>query len=165
MHVVKLRASLFLLLLLACIGCDHAAKTVARASLAPGERVSLLADTVRLELVQNPGAFLSLGAALPPSWRTPIFLLLVPVSLALICWAGARSGLADGRTWVGLALVVGGGLANWIDRLAHAGAVTDFLNLGVGALRTGIFNIADVSIVAGAILWAFAGRAASRPEG
>ncbi|HEY8123705.1 MAG TPA: signal peptidase II, partial [Myxococcota bacterium] len=38
------------------------------------------------------------------------------------------------------------------DRVLNAGAVTDFVSLGVGPLRTGIFNLADVAIMAGAAL-------------
>jgi signal peptidase II len=30
--------------------------------------------------------------------------------------------------------------------------VTDFLNVGIGNLRTGIFNIADMAIMTGALL-------------
>jgi signal peptidase II len=51
-----------------------------------------------------------------------------------------------------LALLCGGGLANWLDRLLNGGAVTDFVSFGVGWLRTGIFNVADVAIMAGAAL-------------
>jgi signal peptidase II len=40
-------------------------------------------------------------------------------------------------------------LSNLIDRIA-VGSVIDFLNVGVGSLRTGIFNLADVAIMAGA---------------
>ena len=46
-----------------------------------------------------------------------------------------------------LALFIGGGVSNWIDRLLH-GRVVDFLNVGIGSLRTGIFNVADVAIMA-----------------
>ena len=46
-------------------------------------------------------------------------------------------------------LLVAGGVGNLIDRAAFAGRVTDFVTVGVGRLRTGIFNVADVLIVAG----------------
>jgi len=36
------------------------------------------------------------------------------------------------------------GVGNLIDRFLFDGRVTDFLNVGIGSLRTGIFNIADV---------------------
>ena len=50
-----------------------------------------------------------------------------------------------------LVLFVAGGSSNWIDRLLH-GRVVDFLNLGIGPVRTGVFNVADVAIMAGALL-------------
>jgi signal peptidase II len=50
---------------------------------------------------------------------------------------------------VALSLIIGGGVGNLIDRVFNHGAVIDFLNLGVGSLRTGIFNAADVQILTG----------------
>ena len=52
-------------------------------------------------------------------------------------------------------LFLAGGASNWVDRLVH-GRVVDFLNLGIGPLRTGVFNVADVAIMAGLglLLWA-----------
>ena len=41
-----------------------------------------------------------------------------------------------------------GGTSNLIDRAAR-GIVVDFINVGVGSLRTGIFNVADLAIVFG----------------
>ena len=37
------------------------------------------------------------------------------------------------------------------------GAVVDFLNVGIGPLRTGVFNVADMAIMAGAGLLAMEG--------
>ena len=48
-----------------------------------------------------------------------------------------------------MALFLAGALSNLIDRIA-VGSVIDFLNVGIGPLRTGIFNVADVAIMAGA---------------
>ena len=36
--------------------------------------------------------------------------------------------------------------------MLHDGAVTDFVSIGVGSLRTGIFNLADLAVVAGVCL-------------
>jgi signal peptidase II len=49
---------------------------------------------------------------------------------------------------VGLALYLAGGASNLVDRVVR-GSVIDFMNVGVGPLRTGIFNVADVAILAG----------------
>ena len=35
-----------------------------------------------------------------------------------------------------------------MDRLIH-GSVVDFLNVGIGPVRTGVFNVADVAIMLG----------------
>lgn len=139
----------FVAVLTIAVGCDHATKEIAVRNLDGAGAVSVAGDTVRLELARNPGAFLSLGAELPDALRKVVFLLLVPGALAVVCVLFLRSGPVSVVGLAGLGAVAGGGLGNWIDRLAHDGAVTDFVSLGAGPLRTGIFNLADVWILAG----------------
>ena len=59
-----------------------------------------------------------------------------------------------GSTELGLVLFIAGGASNWIDRVLR-GSVVDFLNMGIGPLRTGVFNLADVAIMLGAALFVF----------
>lgn len=142
----------FLLVLAACVGCDHATKQAADVLLADGAPVALLGDAIRFQLVSNPGAFLSLGASLPESLRGALFLGLVPVMLgAVLLGFVVRSGATRIELFA-VALVIGGGLSNWVDRLAHGGAVTDFVSVGIGLVRTGIFNVADLAVMAGVAL-------------
>ena len=54
-----------------------------------------------------------------------------------------------------ISLSIAGGVGNLIDRILHDGTVVDFLNVGIGRIRTGIFNIADVAIMGGAVLLIF----------
>ena len=143
----------FPLVLVACVGCDQASKQAAGLLLAGGHPLSLFGDTVRFELASNPGAFLSLGAGLAEPVRHALLLGLVPALLALVCGAClvgrtplSRSGL------VALGLIAGGGLGNWLDRVLHDGSVTDFVSLGLGRFRTGIFNVADLAVLAGVFL-------------
>jgi signal peptidase II len=49
-----------------------------------------------------------------------------------------------------------------LDRARNGGHVVDFLNVGVGPLRTGVFNVADVAIVAGALGLLWASRSVSK---
>jgi signal peptidase II len=146
------QALAFTAILAACVGCDHAAKSLAASSLDAGASLSLLRGTLRLELVHNPGAFLSFGAGLPAPVRSVLFVLVVPLATAAVCVLVARSARLSRSLLAGLGLLAGGGLGNWLDRLAHGGVVTDFVSVGIGPLRTGIFNVADVCIVAGAAL-------------
>jgi len=82
--------------------------------------------------------------------------------IGLVCASLFARRLSTTR-FVALALVAGGGLSNLIDRLVYDGRVTDFLNVGIGSLRTGIFNLADTAILAGALLLIFKGNAPSLP--
>ena len=139
-----------LFLVASTIGCDQVAKRVATTHLQGAPLQSFLGDTVLLEYAENAGAFLSLGADLPPWARTAFFTLGTGIILIVCVVAASRSDWA-GLPEIGLALVTGGGLSNFADRVSH-GAVVDFLNVGVGSLRTGIFNVADLAIVLGLAL-------------
>ena len=149
-----LRRAALLGIVVACVACDQGTKRLAEAHFSPGERMSLLGDTVRLELAHNAGAFLSLGAVLPERVRAHLFTWGVGLVVlgALVAAFRART---PSRTAVAAALAGAGGLGNLWDRIATGGWVVDFLNLGVGPLRTGIFNVADVSLMAAVaiLLW------------
>lgn len=139
-----------LILLGTTVGCDRVTKQLAITHLAGAPPQSYLQNTIRLQYAENSGAFLSLGAELPDTLRTLILTGGVAVLLVLV------AVLAIHRQWtgfplIGAALMWGGGASNLIDR-AMRGHVVDFLNLGVGSLRTGIFNVADVAVLLGAVL-------------
>ena len=146
-----------LAVLLLAGGCDHATKQLAKDALAAAPPISLAADAIRLELATNPGGLLSLGASLPAQVRSAIFLVLVPLLVLLVGAVVLRTPWPSAWPFVALGLVAGGGLANWVDRLLHGGAVTDFVSLGLGSLRTGIFNVADVCVLAGVAILIRAG--------
>jgi len=148
----RLSLSFFFLVLVACVGCDHVAKHAATVLLDGAVPHTFFDDTIRFERVQNTGAFLSLGAGLPEAARHALFIGLVPAVLAVLCFVFLRSGTASWGELGALGMMAGGGLANWLDRVLHDGAVTDFVSVGVSGLRTGIFNLADVALVAGVLL-------------
>ncbi len=62
---------------------------------------------------------------------------------------------SPGTPCAGFSLIVGGGAGNLIDRLARDGRVGDFIMIGVGGIRTGIFNFADLAVLAGWIVLLF----------
>jgi signal peptidase II len=159
------RLALLSLVMLSCVGCDQAAKAMARDSLA-GRTILLLGGAVRFEYAENTGAFLSLGSSLPSELRSLLFVGgtgLIVLGLLVAMARGGQAGSPSGS--LGLALLAGGAVGNLIDRVAYDGAVVDFVSVGLGGLRTGIFNLADVAITAGVILVAFQGmRTASSAE-
>lgn len=108
---VGLRRAALLGIVVACVACDQGTKGLAEAHLSPGERVSLLGDTVRLELAHNAGAFLSLGAALPEPVRAHLFTWGVGLVVigALVVALRAHTPL---RTTIAAALAGAGGIGN-----------------------------------------------------
>jgi signal peptidase II len=155
------RTAALCLVMLSCIGCDQAAKALARDGLA-GRTISFLGDAVRLEYAENTGAFLSLGASLPGRARSLLFVGgtgLIVLGL-LVALARYRQGSMMGA--LGLALLAGGAVGNLIDRVVYGGAVVDFVSLGLGPFRTGIFNLADVTITLGVVLVALQTRSGAR---
>lgn len=139
-------------ILTTCISCDQTTKSVAQSLLSTTEAWSFLGGTIRFQLAHNPGAFLSLGASLPDVWRQALFsVAVVGLLLALLGYAlFAKS--ASAFVVLAFALLVAGGLGNTIDRLIYDGYVIDFINIGIGSLRTGIFNVADIAVTTGMLM-------------
>jgi signal peptidase II len=147
-------------LFLGCVGCDQLTKGVVRTHLSLGEGQSFMGDTLRLTHAENPGAFLSIGESLPDDIRWAIFIVGVGlISLAALLAALFARGLGHWQV-AALSLIASGGIGNWIDRLTNDGRVTDFLNVGIGSVRTGIFNVADMVLLLGIALFFMASRRA-----
>jgi signal peptidase II len=149
------------ILILTTIGCDRVTKHLASTHLADSPPQSFLADTFRLEYAENTGAFLSLGATLPDWVRTGVLIFGVAIGLMVVAVVAVRKRW-HGVPLVGAALIWAGGVSNLVDR-ALRGSVVDFMNVGLGSLRTGIFNVADIAIMAGALLIAL-GHSAYTPR-
>lgn len=109
-------------------------------------------DTVRIEYAENAGAFLSLGGSLSKELRIALFQVLPAVWLVVLAVYLLFTKAPSKLFTVAWCLVLGGGLGNIVDRVLHDGRVVDFMNLGIGSLRTGIFNVADVCITTGVSL-------------
>ena len=141
-----------------CVGIDQATKIVVRAEISVGVSYSWLHDTVRLTHAENSGAFLSLGGQLPESVRRTLFsTVALLVSLVALIAALLMRDISRNQV-IGLTLISAGGFANWIDRVTNDGHVTDFMNVGIGWLRTGIFNVADMALMVGIGLFIFAAQ-------
>jgi signal peptidase II len=148
------RALAVAIIMFACIGCDQTTKFVAKERLRFGEIHSFAGDIFRLHYAENTGAFLGLGSSLPGRWRQLIFTFLVAFFLlGLLLYVLLSRDLLFTQVFY-LTLVLAGGISNLIDRIVYDGRVIDFLNVGIGPIRTGIFNVADMAITAGAILLA-----------
>lgn len=148
------RMGMLLAALCFCVGCDQVTKSIATRELAPRrDPIRFLGDTVRLQYAMNPGAFLGMGGDLDPGMR---FWSLTIVNGAVLLILGyilvTRWQMATGH-FAAWSLILAGGIGNLIDRVSQQGLVTDFLNIGIGPLRTGIFNVADIAVTSGFALY------------
>ncbi len=116
---------------------------------------SYFGDLFRFEYAENSGAFLSLGAALSADTRFWIFVVAVAIFLFFALFYLYRDSKLDYWNSFALAMISSGGIGNLIDRTLRVNhGVVDFMNMGIGSLRTGIFNVADMAIMAGVFVLA-----------
>lgn len=131
---------------------DQLSKILIRNNVDQYSEVKLIGEYFILTNVENSGAFLGMGSDFSPFIKT-IFLLILPV-IVLICVIVYvyRDKQIDKISLIGFCLIIGGGIANIYDRILY-GSVTDFLFIDLGGIfKTGIFNIADLSVTTGMIL-------------
>lgn len=152
MILKKLIRTLIILMIVGVnIGCDQVSKNMVRNQVQYYDNIELIGKHLTMTKVENVGAFLSLGAALPEVAKT-IFLLALPIIALIIglIFVLIKTDLSNQKL-LGLCFIVGGGIGNLFDRWQY-GSVTDFLHIQVGVFQTGIFNLADVSIMVGAFI-------------
>jgi signal peptidase II len=143
-----LRTLVILLIVMCNIGCDQITKVIVREKLAYNENISLIENHFTLTRVENTGAFLSVGDSLPLPIRFMLLSLLPLIALAAgLYFLVVRTNISK-PLMVGICFVIGGGMGNLFDRMLY-GSVTDFLHLNLVIFQTGIFNMADVSIMVG----------------
>ncbi|MEH6306942.1 signal peptidase II [Olivibacter sp. CPCC 100613] len=146
-----MRTILLLLLVLINVSCDQVSKHIVREKIDYYEEIKIIDQYFVLTKVENSGAFLSLGNNLPGFVKI-IFLSVLPACILLF---GLYYLIQQRKTspWlsIGIAFALGGGIGNLYDRILY-GSVTDFMHIDYLFIKTGIFNMADVSIMTGMVL-------------
>ncbi len=145
------RKGMIILLVLLNVGCDQISKEIVRKKVDSNALIHVVQDKLILTKVENKGAMLGFGQDLPPWLKIPL-LQIIPIVVLLVL-LGSILRKKNLNKWLvfAFACVIGGGIGNLIDRIAH-GEVTDFFHISIGPFKTGIFNMADVSVTLGVIL-------------
>ncbi|MEO8886172.1 MAG: signal peptidase II [Mucilaginibacter sp.] len=148
----RIKVLLFCLNCILFIGCDRVTKVIAKDHLIYGESISYLHDTFRLQYVENTGAALNLGDNLPKALSFWL-LSIVPLGIlvALFIYVITHLKKMNPLQVFSYSLIIAGGLGNIMDRILFDRHVTDFMNVGIYNLRTGIFNVADMGVTFGVI--------------
>ena len=134
------------------IAFDQFSKVWVRNNFENYSEKNLIGEFFTLIKVENTGAFLGMGSELSEIPRILLLIVLPVVVLISITIYTYIEKTLDKISIIGFSLIIGGGIANIFDRIVY-GSVTDFLyiNLG-GVFKTGIFNIADLSVTTGMVL-------------
>ena len=130
---------------------DQAVKQIMLSILTEGEPLAVIGDWFRFTLLFNPGAAFSMGGE-GSTWLFTTIQLVFVLGVAIAAPRITHSGQA-----VGLALIAGGALGNFADRIFRApgfwfGHVVDYISVGSFA----VFNIADAALTCGVVVFIIA---------
>lgn len=146
------RSVYILLVIIITIAADQISKIWIRLNVVPGSQSSIIGNYFTLHNVENEGAFLGMGSDLNPTLRLILLLILPIVVLVFVLRYIFKDKSLDNWSLFAFSSIIGGGLANVYDRIIY-GSVTDFWHIDLGGVfRTGIFNMADLSVTTGMII-------------
>lgn len=150
---LKYKVSVVFISLLAVFGVDQFTKYWALNHLMGQAPTEYLNGLFQFVYAENPGAFLGLGGDWSHEARFLIFALFVFFGLGLMLWYIIKKENLKINLFA-YSFIMAGGCGNLWDRVFHDnGHVIDFMLIDVGGpLRTGVFNVADMFIVAGVVL-------------
>ncbi|WP_339624885.1 signal peptidase II [uncultured Winogradskyella sp.] len=148
-----MKRNLFIVILIIFnITIDQISKFSVRANIELREIIEIIGDHFILTNVYNEGAFLGMGSDMHPTLKL-IFLLILPtLVLGYVIYYIVKTKELDRLSLIAFCCIIGGGIANVFDRIVY-GKVTDFFFIDLGGIfRTGIFNVADISVTTGMIM-------------
>ena len=150
MQNIRLKGLYIFLLIISIIALDLYTKFVVSGD----NNTIIVSSFIKLHTINNYGIAFSLFDGLQDGGRLllSIVILIVLIFVAYELYKNLRSSV---NYLLGLSLVLGGGVANFIDRFDN-GAVTDFIILHYKNIYfPAVFNVADLSISIGAIFIIF----------
>jgi signal peptidase II len=127
----------------AVVALDQITKQLAESSMELNQTIPLIRGMLGLTYIHNYGAAFSILQ------NQRVFLISFTglAMIAIIIYVLKEQKKIPGAEKAALALIVGGGLGNLIDRVMN-GYVIDFINIYI----LPVFNVADMSVCAGSAL-------------
>ena len=150
MQNIRLKGLYIFLLIISIIALDLYTKFVVSGD----NNTIIVSSFIKLHTINNYGIAFSLFDGLQDGGRLllSIVILIVLIFVAYELYKNLRSSI---NYLLGLSLVLGGGVANFIDRFDN-GSVTDFIIVHYENIYfPAVFNIADLSISIGAMFIIF----------
>ena len=150
MQNIRLKGLYIFLLIISIISLDLYTKFV----ISGDNNTIIVSSFIKLHTINNYGIAFSLFDNLQDGGRTLLSVIII-IILTFVTYELYKSLRSSINYLVGLSLVLGGGVANFIDRFDN-GSVTDFIILHYENIYfPAVFNIADLAISIGAIFIIF----------
>lgn len=131
-------------LALIVLGIDQGSKWLVATKMDLYESIPVIGDFFEIYSHRNSGAAFSILEG--QRW---FFLVITTIVVIGIIWYMQKVKFSQGKVLpIGLSLILGGAIGNFIDR-AMTGEVVDFLRFNFGSYTFPIFNIADSAICIG----------------
>ncbi|WP_067838774.1 signal peptidase II [Amphibacillus sediminis] len=136
----------YYLIALCIIVLDQLTKWWIIANMEIGESIKIIENVLYITSHRNPGAAWGILEG-----QMIFFYIITLIVIGAIVYYMKK--FAEESKWNGfaLALVLGGAIGNFIDRIRFQ-EVVDFINVYIGSYNFPIFNVADLSLVVGVSL-------------
>jgi signal peptidase II len=142
----------YYLVALLILGLDHLSKWIARAKLTPDLPVEIIPGYLRLSYWENSGVAFGFFNEVASSWKPYILAAMAIVAVIVIVIYGRRMPAGRKLLQLSLAIMIGGILGNFVDRIIR-GYVVDFIDFHIhDSFYWPTFNIADSAITIGIAL-------------
>ena len=135
--------TLFCITAAAVLALDIITKLIVSSGMELGSSIAILPGIFELTYIHNTGAAWGVLAGKQVLLQVLTAILLIIV----IVYAVVKRNVLSKPETVSLALIIGGGLGNFLSRLVK-GYVVDFLNIQI----IPVFNVADIGITIGCVL-------------
>ena len=142
-----MRRFYFFIISIAVIVLDYFTKKWIVDNLELNEEISVIGDFFLITSHRNRGA----AFGILQDQQLFFIIITIVILLGLLWYFYTVSKSARASLLVGLTLVFGGAIGNFVDRVRF-GEVVDFFKFNFGSYTYPIFNIADAAIVIGVIL-------------
>jgi signal peptidase II len=139
----------FYILTLAVLVLDHVTKWLARTELDPVRAIELIPGYLRISYVSNTGVAFGLFRDLDSPWKPYVLAAMAIVAVIVILVYSFRMPCSRLLLQSALAVIMGGILGNFVDRILQ-GYVVDFIEFHIrDAFYWPTFNVADSAITVG----------------
>lgn len=142
--VIKKNLKLFILFLILAVLLDQVSKILIVNLLNPFDPPrDIIGSLIRFKLAFNPYGVFSIQFG--PKY---LYYILTSAGIALFTLIGLTQN--DKTATVVWALIIGGALGNFLDRV-RINYVVDFIDMGIGSRRWYVYNLADAFITVGVV--------------